>query len=77
MGSTEVRVSVGDVDIFIDFGDGSCVVPNKAERAAARKALVEALELLDSRAMGEIAQDDGRVGEVFKPAERPRLRIVK
>lgn len=74
---TEVRVSVGDVDIFIDFGDGSCVAPNKAEWKVARRALIEALELLDSASMSELAQDAGSVGEVFKPRPRPRLRVVK
>ncbi|MCC0809553.1 hypothetical protein FPV16_25720 [Methylobacterium sp. W2] len=74
----EVRVSVNGVDIFIDFGDGSCFPPNAAERTVARKALMEAIELLDKPAMDEICERDGKIGEQLKPKpEKARLRLVR
>ncbi|WP_281406087.1 hypothetical protein [Methylobacterium sp. WL19] len=43
----------------------------------ARKALLAALELLDSPAMDEIASGSGPVGDTFKPRRRPKLTVVK
>ncbi|GJD41299.1 hypothetical protein [Methylobacterium bullatum] len=77
MSAPQVHVRVGETEIFVDFGDGSCSPPNKAERDVARKALLAALELLDSPAMDEVAAAPGPVGDTFKPKRRPKLSVVK
>lgn len=75
-----VHVKVGDVEIFGEYDDGTVVVPNAAERKAARKALKNALRVLNSPVMDELAVEPGAVAERFQkpePAPRPRLRLVK
>lgn len=75
-GDIAVYVVAGGREIFTHLGDATAMEITRAERIAARKVLSDAIELLDSAVMDELASYIERPGR--KPAHRrATLRIVK
>lgn len=72
----EVRVFASETEIFTELCNGQILVPTRAEWIAARQALVDAIAVLDSPAMIELATD---IDCPSRKPVRPRiqLRLVK